>query len=177
MGMELYLVGGAVRDLLLGRRPTDLDFAFDGTMADFLAAHPEAVRVGKSVDVCLWHGRECMPLRGGTLAADFEARDLTINALALDTAGRLHSHPQALEDLRNSLLRPASPTAFADDPTRVFRLARFAASAVSSGTSPLVTIRRPPAAEEQAKRLAKSSLPVCFSSSRRAFSSPSFMSV
>lgn len=36
-------------------------------------------------------------------------------------------HPQALEDLRNRLLRPASSTAFADDPTRIFRLARFAA--------------------------------------------------
>lgn len=116
-----------MRDLLLGRRPTDFDFAFDGSMPDFLAAHPEAVRVGKSVDVCLWHGRECMPLRGGTLAADFEARDLTINAMALDSAGRLHMHPHALQDLRNRLLRPASSAAFADDPTRVFRLARFAA--------------------------------------------------
>lgn len=127
-GMELYLVGGAVRDLLLGRRPTEFDFAFDGTTADFLAAHPDAVFVGKSVNVCLWHGRECMPLRGGTLASDFKARDLTINAMALDSAGRAaHMHPQAVEDLRNSLLRPASPTAFADDPTRIFRLARFAA--------------------------------------------------
>ena len=116
-----------MRDLLLGRRPTDFDFAFDGSMPDFLAAHPEAVRVGKSVNVCLWHGRECMPLRGGTLAADFEARDLTINAMALDSAGRLHMHPHALQDLRNRLLRPASSAAFADDPTRVFRLARFAA--------------------------------------------------
>ena len=116
-----------MRDLLLGRRPRDFDFAFDGSMADFLAAHPDAVCVGKSVNVCLWHGRECMPLRGGTLASDFEARDLTINAMALDSAGRLHMHPQAVEDLRGSLLRPASPTAFADDPTRIFRLARFAA--------------------------------------------------
>ena len=86
--MELYLVGGAVRDLLLGRKPTEFDFAFDGSMADFLAAHPDAVSVGKSVNVCLWHGRECMPLRGGTLTSDFAARDLTINAIGLDSAGR-----------------------------------------------------------------------------------------
>ena len=116
-----------MRDLLLGRKPTDFDFAFDGSMAEFLAAHPDAVCVGKSVNVCLWHGRECMPLRGGTLISDFEARDLTINAMALDSAGRLHMHPQAVQDLRDSLLRPASPTAFTDDPTRIFRLARFAA--------------------------------------------------
>ena len=115
-----------MRDLLLGRMPTELDFSFSGSMDDFLAAHPDAVCVGKSVNVCLWHGRECMPLRGGTLASDLAARDLTINALALDSAGRLHMHPKAVDDLRNKMMRPASPTAFADDPTRIFRLARFA---------------------------------------------------
>lgn len=125
--MELYLVGGAVRDLLLGRTPTEFDFSFAGSMDDFLAAHPDAVCVGKSVNVCLWRGRECMPLRGGALESDLAARDLTINALALDSAGRLHMHPQAVDDLRNKMLRPASPTAFTDDPTRIFRLARFAA--------------------------------------------------
>lgn len=125
--MELYLVGGALRDLLLGRAPAELDFAFSGSMADFLRLHPGARQVGKSVRVALWRGREYMPLRGPNLQADLRTRDLTINALALDEHGRLHAHPQALDDLRASVLRPASPTAFGDDPARVFRLARFAA--------------------------------------------------
>lgn len=125
--MELYLVGGAVRDLLLGRAPAELDYAFDGEMIDFLRAHPQAAKVGKSVHVCLWRGRECMPLRGPNLEADLLARDLTVNALALDARGILHAHPQALADLRARLLRPASATAFSDDPARIFRLARFAA--------------------------------------------------
>ena len=116
-----------MRDLLLGRKPTELDFSFAGSVDEFLAAHPDAVCVGKSVNVCLWRGRECMPLRGGTVASDLAARDLTINAFALDSAGRLHMHPRAVDDLRGKLMRPASPTAFADDPTRIFRLARFAA--------------------------------------------------
>lgn len=124
--MEVYLVGGALRGLLLGHAPAELDFAFSGSMADFLRLHPDARQVGKSVRVGLWRGREYMPLRGPNLQADLQARDLTINALALDEQGRLHAHPQALEDLRASVLRPASPTAFGDDPGRIFRLARFA---------------------------------------------------
>lgn len=125
--MELYLVGGAVRDLLLGRAPVELDFAFAGDMAGFLAAHPDARPVGKSVRVCLWRGHECMPLRGDSLEADMLARDLTVNAMALDSRGVLHVHPQSLADMRSRCLRPASATALADDPARVFRLARFAA--------------------------------------------------
>ncbi len=127
VNMELYLVGGAVRDMLLGRTPTELDFAFSGDLEDFLSLHPDARRVGKSVHVCLWHGRECMPFRGAGPEEDLMARDLTINALALDKAGKLYMHPQAVNDLQQRILRPASPTAFADDPTRIFRLARFAA--------------------------------------------------
>ena len=68
-----------------------------------------------------------MPLRGGSIQDDLAARDLTVNALALDSGGRLHVHPQALDDLRARILRPASPVAFAADPVRIFRLARFAA--------------------------------------------------
>lgn len=120
-------MGGAVRDILLGRVPVELDFAFAGAIADFLAAHPDARPVGKSVRVCLWRGHECMPLRGGSLEADLQARDLTVNAMALDCRGLLRVHPQALADMRSRRLRPASPTALSADPARVFRLARFAA--------------------------------------------------
>jgi tRNA nucleotidyltransferase (CCA-adding enzyme) len=121
------LVGGAVRDLLLGDVPSEFDYAFAGGVDAFLASHAGAHRVGRSLNVWLWKGMEFMPLRGGTIAADLVARDLTVNAMALDDAGRLHCHPQALEDLRSGCLRPASPTAMAADPLRCFRLARFAA--------------------------------------------------
>ena len=124
--MNIYLVGGAVRDMLLGRLPREWDYAFDGSREAFLSTHPGAEIAG-AVRVCLWQGCEFMPLRGGSLHADLHARDLTINALALDAAGRLHCHPQALGDLRHRLLRPASSSALADDPGRAFRLARFAA--------------------------------------------------
>ncbi|WP_300707135.1 HD domain-containing protein [uncultured Desulfovibrio sp.] len=124
--MNIYLVGGAVRDLLLGRLPREWDYAFEGTRDDFLREYPDACAVG-AVQVCLRQGREFMPLRGATIQEDLHHRDLTVNALALDAAGRLHAHPQAVDDLRNHVLRPASPSALADDPGRIFRLARFAA--------------------------------------------------
>ena len=122
-----YLVGGAVRDLLLGRAVHECDYAFSGTPELFLQANPSAHKVGKSVHVFLLGGQEFMPLRGGSIAADLAARDLTLNALALENSGRLHQHPQALTDLRDHILRAASEHAFSDDPTRIFRLARFAA--------------------------------------------------
>ncbi|MDO5483989.1 MAG: polynucleotide adenylyltransferase, partial [Desulfovibrionaceae bacterium] len=125
--MELYLAGGAVRDLLQGLTPRELDFAFAGSLEDFLAAHADARPVGKSVRVCLWHGQEYMPLRGNSIQDDLAARDITVNDLALDSRGVLHFHTQAIADLCNRVLRPASPTALADDPARAFRLARFAA--------------------------------------------------
>lgn len=125
--MQWYIVGGAVRDLLLGRWPKETDLAFAGQAADMLRTYPEACKVGRSVEVFLLHGKECMALRGGSLEADLHARDLTINALALEENGTVHAHPQALSDLSQGILRPASPTAFHDDPTRIYRLARFAA--------------------------------------------------
>lgn len=125
--MKFYLVGGAVRDMLLGRCPTEWDFSFSGPASDFLRAFPDAVQVGKSVRICLWRGRECTPLHDCGPEADLAERDLTINALALDEKGVLLMHPHALEDLQTRTLRPASPHAFSADPARIFRLARFAA--------------------------------------------------
>ncbi|MBG3875758.1 HD domain-containing protein [Desulfovibrio oxamicus] len=124
--MKTYLVGGAVRDLLLGRPIHDHDVAFEGHAACFVRQNPGARKVGRDVDVYLLDGVEHMPLRG-TLDEDLAARDFTINALALAEAGVVHAHPQALRDLADRVLRPASPTALADSPVRAFRAARFAA--------------------------------------------------
>ncbi len=124
--MKTYLVGGAVRDLLLGRPIHDHDVAFEGDAACFVRQNPGARKVGRDVDVYLLDGVEHMPLRG-TLDEDLAARDFTINALALSAAGVVHAHPQALRDLADRVLRPASPTALADSPVRAFRAARFAA--------------------------------------------------
>lgn len=126
--MKWYIVGGAVRDLLLGRPLREVDMAFEGSADDMVRAYPHACKVGRSVEVFLLHGVECMPLRGGTLEADLRARDLTINALALEENGMVHAHPQALADLNDKVLRPASERAFHDDPARIYRLARFAAA-------------------------------------------------
>ncbi|MFQ9491940.1 MAG: hypothetical protein ACLR0N_14255 [Bilophila wadsworthia] len=90
--IPVYLVGGAVRDRLLGRTPREYDFAFDADEATFLQRNPEARKVGKSVSVFLLRGQEFMPLEG-TLEEDMRRRDLTINALAEDRDGNLSGIP------------------------------------------------------------------------------------
>ena len=125
--MKRYLVGGAVRDLLLGRLPVEWDYAFEGDSASFIQANPGARKVGRGVSVILLNGMEHMPLARGMLAEDLLSRDLTVNALALDANGVLRAHPQALEDLRARVLRLAAPDALERDPLRLFRIARFAA--------------------------------------------------
>lgn len=127
--MRSYLVGGAVRDILLGRRPREFDIAFDGETAEFLRRHKGKVRtVGKNLPVYIVGGCEHAPLHGGTIAADLANRDLTINALALDENGILHTLPESLRDLAEGVLRHASPGAFAQDCARILRTARFYAS-------------------------------------------------
>lgn len=122
-----YVVGGVVRDLLIGRVPRDMDFAFSGGVEAFVQILPRARKVGRSVDVWLVDGMEFRPLQGAAIEDDLLTRDLTVNALAVGEAGLLHAHPDALADLRDGVLRPASASAFARDPVRVFRAARMAA--------------------------------------------------
>ena len=125
--MKTYLVGGAVRDLLLGRMPKDCDYAFDDKAEAFIQAKPGSCKVGRSVSVLILNGVEYTPLAGASLDSDLLSRDLTINSLALGKDGRIYMHPQAIEDLRTACLRLAAPTALEHDPLRVFRIARFAA--------------------------------------------------
>lgn len=143
--MQIYKVGGAVRDRLLGRPVTDNDWVVVGATAEQMQA--EGYRpVGSDFPVFLHPktGEEYALARterksgvgyGGftfyaspdvTLEQDLVRRDLTINAMAEDTEGNLTDPYNGKQDLEDRLLRHVSP-AFAEDPLRVLRVARFAA--------------------------------------------------
>jgi tRNA nucleotidyltransferase (CCA-adding enzyme) len=148
--MKILLVGGAVRDLLLGREVRDMDFlVLDATEEEFEASFPEARRVGRSFPVYLHEGAEyAFPRRDG-LDGDFHARDLTVNAMGLDEEGTLYTHPQALADLHARILRPASASSFSEDPLRVFRTARLWAELSEFGPHHELILAMRQAAEQE----------------------------
>jgi tRNA nucleotidyltransferase (CCA-adding enzyme) len=141
----VYLVGGAVRDELLGLPHRERDWVVTGRTPEDLLA--EGYRqVGASFPVFLhpetreeyalarterkqghgYHGFAVDFHPGVTLEEDLLRRDLTINAMARDTAGRLIDPFGGARDLAARVLRHVSP-AFREDPLRVLRVARFAA--------------------------------------------------
>ena len=124
---QWYVVGGAVRDLLLGRKVHDVDISFSGSAESFLQRFPGARKAGGNLSIWLVGPDEFTALEGGP-EQDMFTRDLTVNAAAFDAEGRLVAHPLFLEDLERKILRLASPDALARDPLRVFRVARFAAT-------------------------------------------------
>ncbi|MGI9319139.1 MAG: multifunctional CCA addition/repair protein [bacterium] len=143
--MTVYLVGGAVRDQLLGHKVKDRDWVVTGTtpeeMID-LGFRP----VGKDFPVFLhpetqeeyalarterktapgYHGFEFFSDPSVTLEQDLLRRDLTLNAMAQDRNGKLIDPWGGHRDLDNRVLRHVSP-AFAEDPVRILRVAKFAA--------------------------------------------------
>jgi putative nucleotidyltransferase with HDIG domain len=137
-GREAWLVGGALRDRLLGRDSEDLDVIVDGDVEAAARSVASAMRgacFALSDEFGAWRvvGRDggwqvdLGPLRGGSLAADLALRDFTINAIAERLAGGELIDPLGgAEDLRRGLLREASPAAFHDDPLRTLRLVRIA---------------------------------------------------
>lgn len=146
-GHEAWLVGGAVRDLLLGRLRADLDILVEGdasAIASLIGAEPSsherfgtatALLGGHRVDIASArresYGRPgALPeVEPATLADDLARRDFTINAMALPLVG-----PAVLvdpfggrADLEAGLVRILHPRSFVDDPTRALRAARYAA--------------------------------------------------
>ena len=143
--MQTYLVGGAVRDALLGRPVEDRDWVVVGADAqtmldrgfkpvgkDFpVFLHPEsreeyALARTERKTAKGYAGFSFYAAKDVTLEQDLQRRDLTINAMAQDSDGRLIDPYGGAEDLKNGILRHVSP-AFAEDPVRILRTARFAA--------------------------------------------------
>ena len=142
---QTYLVGGAVRDRLLGLPVQDRDWVVVGASPQDLAAagyqpvgkdfpvflHPDtheevALARTERKTAAGYHGFAFHTAPDVTLEQDLVRRDLTINAMAEDEAGRVIDPYGGQRDLRDRVLRHVSP-AFAEDPVRILRLARFAA--------------------------------------------------
>ena len=143
-GVKIYLVGGAVRDELLGKESDDLDYVVVGASPELMIEngfemvgkdfpvflHPitkdeyalarteEKIGAGTGGFSCDWNGV--------TLEEDLSRRDLTVNALAKDSSGNIIDPYNGRADLENKVLRHVSD-AFKEDPVRVLRAARFMA--------------------------------------------------
>jgi tRNA nucleotidyltransferase (CCA-adding enzyme) len=143
--VEIYSVGGSVRDALLGRPVVDRDYVVVGARPEDLLALGYKP-VGKDFPVFLhpethaeyalarterkhgrgYHGFVFYTGEDVTLEEDLARRDLTINAMAKASDGRLIDPFHGEADLEKKILRHVGP-AFAEDPVRLLRLARFAA--------------------------------------------------
>ncbi len=143
-GQEIYLVGGAVRDMLRNRLSHDLDFALPSNgialarkvantlEADFMVLDAER-DTGRVIFSDADGSRTFLDFatyrNGDTLEADLRARDFTMNAIAYDIhAGTIIDPLSGASDLRAKLIRACSPTALQDDPVRILRAIRQAAA-------------------------------------------------
>lgn len=154
--MRMFLVGGFVRDHQLGMRPQDRDYVVTGaTEVQFLIARPfklDFSKVGAAFPVYIdtngnewalarkerktgsgYHGFDVEFGPEVTIEEDLSRRDLTINAMAMEVYDDMKTRVvhvidpfNGKEDLKNKVLRHTSE-AFAEDPVRVLRLARFRA--------------------------------------------------
>lgn len=146
VGGTTYLVGGALRDKFLGRNVQDKDYCVTGiTAQQFKELFPEAFTRGKAFEVFDLYGNEFAmarkELKNGlghksfaietdptiTIEEDLARRDITINAIAQNVlTGEIIDPYNGREDIKNRIIR-ATTEKFAEDPLRVYRVARFAA--------------------------------------------------
>lgn len=153
LGVPVYLVGGPVRDLLLGRPLLDIDIAIEGDAGAFaselaapgadIAAHPEFNSAtltcpdGVRIDIAgtrsetYAHPGALPTVSPADITEDLRRRDFTVNAMALalsgpDRRGLIDPHC-GYEHLRAGRLAVLHARSFVDDPTRILRAARFAA--------------------------------------------------
>ncbi len=141
--MNIYLVGGAVRDKLMGISIKDRDYVVVGSTPEEMVKlgfmpigkdfpvflHPKTneeyalarteKKVGKG-----YHGFEFFTSPTVTLEEDLKRRDITINAIAEDEDGKIYDPFNGVNDIKNKIIRHVS-NAFCEDPLRVFRVARF----------------------------------------------------
>ncbi len=169
--VQVYEVGGAVRDALLGKPVADRDFVVVGATPGMML-HAGFRSVGKDFPVFLhpqthdeyalarterktglgYHGFTFHTAPDVTLEEDLRRRDLTINAMARDAQGKLIDPFGGQADIESGVLRHVS-AAFAEDPLRVLRVARFAASLGFTVANKTMTMMHGIAASQELKTL------------------------
>lgn len=145
-GGNLYIVGGAVRDEIIGKQGKDEDYCITGiSKEDFIELFPDARYQGKSFGVFILEKREFAMARTEeksgighkefkvetgkeiTIGEDLKRRDITVNAIAKDVlSGEIIDPYNGIKDIKEKRIRAVSK-AFKEDPLRVYRTARFAA--------------------------------------------------
>jgi len=152
MGYSAYVVGGFVRDLILGRPNLDVDIIIEGDGIDFASKFAEinhgkakthkqfgtsviTLKDGFKIDVAtarteIYERPGALPtVKFGSIKDDLSRRDFTINAMAVDLSrdsfGRLVDFLDGISDLENGIIRVIHDLSFSDDPTRIFRAIRF----------------------------------------------------
>ncbi len=140
--IPIYLVGGAVRDALLGRRSVDLDFVLpeqvlktarlvaNGLKGDFYVLDDER-EIGRVIIENEQGGRQILDFalqRSLHLEGDLRGRDFTINAMAIDLnhSDRLIDPMGGSQDLHDQILKACSASSIRDDPVRILRAIRMA---------------------------------------------------
>ncbi len=166
-GSGAWIVGGAVRDAMLGRGVVDVDLAVPGGEEDAARAVARAASAAAfrlSEEFATWRVADrdgawtvdIAPLRGGSIETDLAARDFTVNAIAVPLGGGEAADPHGGRgDLEARLLRAVGERSFADDPLRLLRAARIAAQLgfeIEAGTVSLARSQAARASEAAGER-------------------------
>ena len=148
-GFKSYIVGGAVRDYIIGLNPSDIDITTDATpeevMNIFSKVYPSGIKFGTVTVMVDDIGFEVTTFRtdgdyldgrrpevvefGKTIEEDLYRRDFTINAMAMDFSGNIVDLFDGQDDLKNGIIRAVGDpvTRFSEDALRILRAFRFSA--------------------------------------------------
>lgn len=196
--MKIYLVGGAVRDAIMGVEPKDKDYVVVGSTEEEMLSHGFS-KVGSAFPVFLhpetkeeyalarterstgpgYHDFEVVFGPEVTITQDLMRRDLTMNAIAWDTEKKEVIDPfGGVHDIKNKIMTTVSTTAMYEDPLRVYRLARLFARYGGEFQIPAKTMWQVEGARDNLKHLPKerkfAEIKKCFEDTSRS-NKPSLM--
>lgn len=160
---DCYVVGGAIRDLLLGREPLDADLACIDPLQSARTIRDKVIRLGDTEELSAYRivhrdrVYDFAAITGGTIEADLARRDFTINAMAVHLGRNelLDPHGGAL-DIEARLVRMVRASNFDDDPLRMLKAVRMAMTtgfAIEEETLAAIRARAPRILEVAAERV------------------------